>query len=156
MATLNEVMKETADAIREKKGTTELIAPVDFATEIKGITAGCGGSGESGGSNWRYFDVSGLDSIDKAQLATLMLMIKVKGNLTLESMIGNGDAIVPYSLLAMMENQINIDSIKATALDANMRVIMAGMDQTIGDALITNPSYGLLTEITKEQFYTFE
>ena len=40
--TLNEVMKETADAIREKKGTTYLIAPVDFATEIKGITAGGG------------------------------------------------------------------------------------------------------------------
>ena len=40
MATLNEVMKETADAIREKKGTSELIKPVDFAEEIKGITAG--------------------------------------------------------------------------------------------------------------------
>lgn len=44
MATLNEVMKNTADAIREKKGTTELIAPVDFAEEIKGITSGGGGN----------------------------------------------------------------------------------------------------------------
>lgn len=38
--TLNEVMKDTADAIREKTGKSELIAPVDFASEIKGISAG--------------------------------------------------------------------------------------------------------------------
>lgn len=48
--TLNEVMKETADAIREKTGKSELIKPVDFATEIKGITSG--GSGES---PWKYY-----------------------------------------------------------------------------------------------------
>jgi hypothetical protein len=46
MATLNEVMKETADAIREKTGKSELIKPVDFASEIKSISAG---GGESGG-----------------------------------------------------------------------------------------------------------
>lgn len=40
--TLNEVMKETADAIREKTGKSELIAPVDFAEEIKSISAGGG------------------------------------------------------------------------------------------------------------------
>ncbi len=43
--TLNEVMKDTADAIREKKGTSELIAPVNFAEEIKSISAGGGESG---------------------------------------------------------------------------------------------------------------
>ena len=50
---LNKVMQETADAIREKTGKSELIKPVDFAEEIKGITAG-GGSG--GGSNYIYYD----------------------------------------------------------------------------------------------------
>lgn len=45
MATLNEVMKSTADAIREKTGKSELIKPIDFAEEIKGITAGGGGGG---------------------------------------------------------------------------------------------------------------
>jgi hypothetical protein len=55
MATLNEVMKDTADAIREKTGKSELIAPVDFAEEIKGITAG-GGSG-GGNDGWEYYKV---------------------------------------------------------------------------------------------------
>ena len=51
--TLNEVMKDTADAIREKTGKSEKIAPVNFAEEIKSISAG---GGESGGSNYIYYD----------------------------------------------------------------------------------------------------
>lgn len=47
---LNETVAAIADAIREKTGKSELIKPVDFATEIKGITAG--GSGES---PWKYY-----------------------------------------------------------------------------------------------------
>lgn len=43
---LNEVMKDTADAIREKTGKSEKIAPINFAEEIKSISAG---GGESGG-----------------------------------------------------------------------------------------------------------
>lgn len=37
---LNETMNEIADAIREKKGSTEKIAPINFAEEIKSISAG--------------------------------------------------------------------------------------------------------------------
>ena len=39
---LNETVAAIADAIREKTGKSELIKPVDFATEIKGISAGGG------------------------------------------------------------------------------------------------------------------
>ena len=54
--TLNEVMNEIADAIREKTGKSELIKPVDFATEIKGITAGGGSEGDDG---WVYYKFDG-------------------------------------------------------------------------------------------------
>ena len=40
--TLNEVMTQTADAIREKTGKSEKIAPINFAEEIKSISAGGG------------------------------------------------------------------------------------------------------------------
>ena len=40
---LNETMNEIADAIREKTGKSEKIAPINFAEEIKGITSGGGG-----------------------------------------------------------------------------------------------------------------
>ena len=53
---LNETVAAIADAIREKTGKSELIKPVDFAEEIKGISVG--GSGESGG-NYIYYDQKG-------------------------------------------------------------------------------------------------
>lgn len=48
--TLNETVAAIADAIREKKGTTDKIAPINFAEEIRGITAG----GESNFTYYRY------------------------------------------------------------------------------------------------------
>ena len=54
---LKDHLKEEADAIRAKKGTSDLINPQDFATEIEGIS----GSGESGGSTIEYLDVSGVE-----------------------------------------------------------------------------------------------
>lgn len=50
---LRKFLKDIADAIREKTGKSELIKPVDFAEEIRGITAG---GGESGGSSYIYYD----------------------------------------------------------------------------------------------------
>lgn len=43
---LKDHLKEVADAIRAKKGTSELINPQDFATEIEGISGGGSGGGE--------------------------------------------------------------------------------------------------------------
>ena len=71
---LNETVAAIADAIREKTGKSELIKPVDFATEIKGISAG-GGSGESA-STIEYLDVSGLDYGSKNQLLSLSLITR--------------------------------------------------------------------------------
>lgn len=75
--TLNEVMKDTADAIREKTGKSELIKPVDFATEIKGITAGGSGSSELEGEyflakpNGRYWK-SKLARIERGKYPAIM------------------------------------------------------------------------------------
>lgn len=61
---LKDHLKEVADAIRAKKGTTDLINPQDFAEEIGAISGG----GE-GGSNIEYLDVSeGLSAAAKMML----------------------------------------------------------------------------------------
>lgn len=61
MKALTTLLTDIADAIREKKGTTGLINPQDFSTEIRGISGG----GDSGGvrSSWRYFDVSKIQDV---------------------------------------------------------------------------------------------
>lgn len=40
---LQDLLKDTADAIREKKGTSDLIKPYDFPEEIASIETGGGG-----------------------------------------------------------------------------------------------------------------
>lgn len=47
---LRKFLKDIADAIREKEGSTDAINPQDFVDRIKGLEVG-GGSG----SKWRYF-----------------------------------------------------------------------------------------------------
>jgi hypothetical protein len=69
MATLNEVMKDTADAIREKTGKSDLIAPVNFASEIKGITAGGGGADLEG----EYFLAKPNGRYWKSKFATMLI-----------------------------------------------------------------------------------
>lgn len=148
MATLNEVMKETADAIREKKGTTELIAPVDFATEIKGITAGGGGSGESGGSNVEYWDCSAQGGI----IGELSLFfIQMKYSL-------NGEDCVA-SLVDYKDERLTTAP-TAISLDRSMLVSLEGTLQSAGEWLAAFgfddfTQFGWV-RITKEEFYTFE
>lgn len=62
---LQDYLTDLANAIREKKGTTGLINPQDFASEIASIETG----GDGGGirSSWRYFDVSKMTGASPGQ-----------------------------------------------------------------------------------------
>ena len=62
---LNETVAAIADAIREKTGKSELIKPIDFAEEIKGITSG-GGDTPSGGEEL------GMIYVTKEELLTVL------------------------------------------------------------------------------------
>mgnify|MGYP006314534389 CR=1 FL=1 len=144
MATLNEVMKDTADAIREKKGTSDLIAPIDFAEEIKGITAG-GESSESGVECF-YYSQRGAVIQFQSSWKDYSLLVKIK--------IDNMIAIVPSMLFK-------------NALDANEEPFTEAevVAVCIANPMIYSPDTGLipLVEtiemfdkypfITKEQFY---
>ena len=141
MATLNETMNETADAIREKTGKSELIKPIDFATEIKGITAG--GSGESGGSNWRYFDVSN----DKGNSYVSGHIIKAKAY--------GMTCIIPFGTLDFLG--ANVEK-KAIGIDMNVGYCEMGTSEVVPYGTTIEASLGDwfadgIVEITKEQFY---
>lgn len=154
MATLNEVMKETADAIREKKGTTELIAPVDFAEEIKGITA----AGGESASTTEYLDVSGTSSLVKASVVQHAIYVKGRVEAYGAKIVG----VTLYTFGAMAENAI--EAISAIAIDFAVETIVEiGGDltrQTIKDAVLVNGAtqadIDAIPRITKEQFYTLE
>lgn len=71
---LQDFLTDIADAIREKKGTTEKINPQNFSSEIKGITSG-GGSGEGSSSQpngyywkFKFVDLRG-NYVDMSQLS---------------------------------------------------------------------------------------
>lgn len=133
---LEEVMKDTADAIREKTGKSEKIAPVNFAEEIKSISAG-------GGSDMEYLDLSGLNEEDLI-LGQLSSLLKIKNN----GKIGVGQTTLLLS---------DFDEVLAAAFATELRM-------WIGDSMVTSikdllPLMGLsidydaIPRITKEQFY---
>lgn len=153
MSTLNETMVDIADAIREKKGTSDKIAPINFAEEIRGITAGGGGSGES---SWKYYDVTMLDTSQKSDLSQIVVMAKVLYSSQLESLTGSGEAVVPIGVFAKMSNSLIFAATYAFALDLDMRILMGGRNISVVEYLGQFPFYGSLIEITKEQFYSLE
>ena len=125
--TLNEVMKETADAIREKTGKSELIAPVDFAEEIKGITAG-GGSGESGEKAgmtyvkkealFTAFEAPTPETIPQAELRSTLLAIF--STFPLSGMKKTTGLIQPFSVIIgeeIDESRFTFEKWEATSID---------------------------------------
>lgn len=130
--TLNEVMKDTADAIREKTGKSELIAPVDFAEEIKGITSG---GGESGGEKYYIFSESAMDGLQFAHL------IKFPHNAEVYK-------LPVYVALSIFGEEIAA-SIEAFSLNPDEIVSVDGGVKSIKE-LLPLSSY---TEITEAEFY---
>jgi hypothetical protein len=139
---LNDVMKETADAIREKTGKSDLIAPMDFAEEIKSISA----AGASG-SKMRYFKVvRPLPSAGGGNRAIYGQMKQVtrceeNGEVSISSGCYDSDVLGKTPI--------------AYGLNLDMKVTgFSGEITTVGELLAGNyddPSF--FEEIAEEQFY---
>lgn len=148
MATLNEVMKETADAIREKTGKSELIKPIDFATEIKGITSG-GSGGENGGGNYIYYKHRETTSGLASDLWKWSQLVKMS--------FGGQTIICPpyYASLQFRDAPEDIkleDYIEEVCIDFGLKLELPGEGVfTIEELIGTDKN--LLEYITKEQFY---
>ena len=163
MSTLNEVMKENADAIRVKTGKSELIKPIDFAEEIKGITAGGGESLEFYYLKMQDFMslADALSTPDGGVFFTGIQMyldeVKVSTSNT-KAIMGIG------ALLEMSMDFATAISIRSNWALASMKSDGTISSNTFNDLLaevrIQHPEvadiWDATPKITKEQFYTLE
>lgn len=133
--TLNEVMKDTADAIREKTGKSDLIAPVDFAEEIKGITAG----GGDAPSAMEYWDVSALSAEEKPRLFQFCtMMVNVKGNVIGAAAVGTAE----------IQNLVT-----KIATIPSFEIMVDGQKISVSQICDVQGWSSRIVRITKEQFY---
>ena len=157
---LNETVAAIADAIREKTGKSELIKPIDFATEIKGITAG--GGGAPSGSNVEYLELNGNTWLaDKLMGGIVEMKITVENApFPIEGMIGLGTAVYPMiTQFAQMGATANIIAVSYNR-DAATIMKQDGVvtTQTAHEVLVSKgesyvEAYNNVPRITKEQFY---
>lgn len=144
---LNEVMKETADAIREKTGKSELIKPIDFAEEIKGITAG---GGESA-STIEYLDVSGGGVVDSG-VATFAWLAKA---------YYEGMTIIAPLQVMKDEGIIGVGKKpSAVMIDFSAKLSLGNGFMSVkellvaqGGGIITEADIDAIPRLSKEQFY---
>ena len=142
---LNEVMKDTADAIREKTGKSELIAPINFAEEIKSISAG---GGESA-STIEYF------ALTDGWFKDLGPMVAYCSSLVKAPTSQAGMVIAPTTFAKILNNNEAVDPV-AVAVDMSLMISAGGQQVTIKDVILGDGTTeeGLAKyRITKEQFY---
>ena len=128
---LKDHLKEVADAIRAKKGTSDLINPQDFATEIEGIS----GSGGESGEKYYIFSESSMAAVGFAHLIKFPHKAEVL-------------KYPLYLAVSTFGNEITA-SIEAFSLNPDEIISIDGGLKSIKE-FIPLSSY---TEITKEQFY---
>lgn len=168
---LNETVAAIADAIREKTGKSELIAPVDFAEEINGITAG-GGDGESNITYYRY-DRDNAMAVwgDASSEYTLILYANMVGGLDITGISPSGkltafsEALysvhqnnerMPLSYYATKPNTIMgkhnpLLAEQVTNMHDFIRLIAKEMMQWSEEQI--NAAVALFTEISEEEFF---
>lgn len=163
-------MKDTADAIREKTGRGELIKPVDFATEIKGITAGGGSGGDDG---WEYYKFDGVTyentlkdmgysdkEIKEAMFEIFPFFIYCHGVVS-NRIRPTAEVNLQYYLLSIegskpsyvngFKQMISLDAIKGSAIDGVTSVAEA--IEKIGELMPDfKPFHAFLIPCTKEEF----
>lgn len=154
---LTQHLKDVADAIRAKKGTSELINPQDFSKEIASIEGG--GSGENGGSNWRYFDTTEAAVTEDSLIVITMLFPLFKKKY--------GDDLTTILCGVPTLEEWVAKNVVATAIDFNLKIChptLTGIGGIKTIEEVFNDMGGIealeqalgFTEITKEEFYSLE
>lgn len=143
---LQDFLTDIADAIREKKGTTEKINPQDFATEIANLSSGGGsGSGSGDDSNIEYLDVSGVNQ--EIYFTTLLITSFVS-----KSKENGVVCILPSAAMVGYNNSLII----SLAIDFSFKTSNGTILELLLNMGVTQEQLDAIPRLTKEQFYSLE
>lgn len=117
----------------------------------KGTAPAPPSGGESGGSDWHYFDVSGLEGVQKLQVLQIAMTHKIQGE-SIENALGVASVVFPTGFGYMLP--VGVEEIKAIGTDYSIEISIGEQSITIGQNITTAPWYGQVPEITKEEFYS--
>lgn len=148
--------KDIADAIREKKGTSDLINPQDFSAEIKSISGG-GNGGELEG-DWEYYDTRNNPEAASTgpYLGGLQKLAEIRNGVVTPKKIGSFIYAYPSS---------DYEVVIQIALDYSQLCFDANGKRTLREQIALFPNSDaaevcallqLCPRITKEQFYSLE
>lgn len=156
---LNDFLADVANAIRLKKGTSDLINPQDFSTEIESISGSGGGE-----SSIEYLDVRNVTTLVggaiplRALLGSMGYAIKFKNP--------NNDSTTLLSCAALYTSfpTSQIPTLEYYEVEIDFSGIYGGNSnegiRTNYDAIlsfgVTKEQLDSIPRITKEQFYSLE
>ena len=145
---LNDFLKDIADAIREKKGTSDPINAQDFADEIKNG----GNSGGGTASTMEYFSAQ-----DAPQLTPYMSVVK--------AILHSGHVIQISPYVPKLVDIVKQGEILAFGVDFQARnlvalgeqkVEMSMLDGVIQETGLSADQIAAIPRITEEEFYNLE
>lgn len=143
---LIDYLTDIADAIREKKGTSDLINAQNFADEIKNMPQGGEGESSGTGRDIEYFSVTENESA--GELIFLMSLVKLdySGNISILTSAGYIDV-----------TDSNRANLIAIGIDMTLPIVMGGVKTTPREWFESNGLSDLSifgwTPITEEEFY---
>lgn len=161
---VKDLMVDIADAIRAKKGTSDLINPQDFSKEIASIEVG--GSGVSGGGEsgdeWRYFSMGegAMSGMGGMMLPFMVMTCRYTPENSRPRIGSSGMFVIQYngdfSKLEAAGMPMNVkyvqtdDSTPPMTVNDFFQSMMTGMGLSSETELFAALK---ITEITKEEFY---
>lgn len=152
---LKDHLKEVADAIRAKKGTSNLINPQDFATEIEGISGG-GESGDStGGWELKYYKINKPVSED---LGAIFLygsscIVNCTGLSVNEPLFNGGAAILATAINSNTFDDILSIVTAKVPIEKDGTMKEYSLEDIFTELGAWEMVLGMITPITEEEYY---
>ena len=148
---LQDFLTDIADAIREKKGTTEKINPQDFATEIANLSSGDDSGSGSVDGKWEYYKIDRNDASYNENTMSKVNSSVTLVNMTIDNVVYIAPGVNTWITAVAIAGIPAKYKIGESVIDTGSWLgNIKEADNLIGD----NDNYSFLKPITKEEFYS--